>query len=62
MTDRGLQEGKVNTSTTVPLELKLVRNYDPEARDKKIAEYRGEKHEIDAALEVVNAVTDLVEA
>jgi 2-succinyl-5-enolpyruvyl-6-hydroxy-3-cyclohexene-1-carboxylate synthase len=62
MTDRGLQETRVQTSTQVPLELKLVRNYDAAERDKKIAEYRSEKHEIDAALEVVNAVTDLVEA
>lgn len=61
MTDRGLKEGFAPSSTGVPLDVKIVRNYDPQARDKKIAEYKSEPHEIDAALEVVNAVTDLVE-
>lgn len=61
MTDRGLKEGTVQASTGVPFEVKIIRNYDPELRDKKIAEFKSEPHEIDAALEVVNAVTDLVE-
>jgi len=61
MTDRGLKEGHVQTSTGIPMEVKLVRNYDPERRDKKMAEYRSEPHEIDAALEVTNAITDLVD-
>lgn len=61
MTDRGLKEGQINTSTGVPMPVTIVRNYDPERRDKKMAEYKAEPHEIDAALEVVNAVTDLVE-
>lgn len=61
MTDRNLKEGLMNTSTGVPMEVKLVRNYDPERRDKKIAEYKNEAHEIDASLEVINAITDLIE-
>jgi hypothetical protein len=61
MTDRGLREGTMQTSTGVATEVKLVRNYNPERRDKKVAEYSGEPHEIDAVLEVVNAVTDLIE-
>lgn len=61
LTDRGLREGSVGTSTGVNLEVKLVRNYDPELRDKKMAMYKSEPHEIDAALEVVNAITDLME-
>lgn len=61
MTDRGLKEGQGQTSTGIPFEVKIVRNYDPDRRDKKMAEYKGEPHEIDAALEVINAVTDLVE-
>lgn len=61
MTDRGLREGSVGTSTGVNLEVKLVRNYDPELRDKRITMYKAEPHEIDAALEVVNAITDLIE-
>jgi len=61
MTDRNLQERTVPTSTGVNMEIKLIRNYSPERRDKKMAEYRSEPHEIDAALEVTNAVTDLIE-
>ncbi len=61
MTDRGLREGTVPSSTGVPLEVKLIRNYSPERRDKKMAEYAAEPGEIDSALEVVNAITDLIE-
>jgi hypothetical protein len=61
MTDRGLKEGAGQTSTGIPFEVKIVRNYNPDQRDKKIAEYKSEPHEIDSALEVTNAVTDLIE-
>lgn len=61
MTDRNLKEGQVNTSTGVPMDIKIVRNYDPELRDRRMAMFKSEPHEIDAALEVVNAVTDLIE-
>ncbi len=61
MTDRNLREGNTQTSTGVPMEIKIVRNYNPERRDKKMAEYQSEPHEIDATLEVINAVTDLIE-
>lgn len=60
MTDRGLREGQGNSSTGIAVELKIERHYDPIERDKKIALYRSEPHEIDAALEVINAVTDLL--
>ena len=62
LTDRGLREGSAQTSTGVPLEIKLVRHYDPKQRDAMVAMFKSEPHEIDAALEVVNAITDLVEA
>lgn len=62
LTDRGLKEGMANTSTGTPLEMKLVRHYDPVARDNAIGMYRSEPHQIDAALEIVNATTDLIEA
>lgn len=62
MTDRGLKEGPVRSSTEVPIEVKIQRHYDPEKRDKMMTIYKSEPHEIDAALEVVNAVTDLIEA
>lgn len=60
LTDRGLKEGAVNTSTGVALELKLMRHYDPVARDAAMAMYQAEPHVIDAALEVVNATTELL--
>ena len=63
MGDRGLREG--NMPSSIPgqpgTEVKIVRNYNPERRDKKMAEYQGEPHEIDATLEVTNAVTELIE-
>lgn len=61
MTDRGLKEGHIPSSTGISVEVKIVRNYDPELRDKKITMYKSEPFLIDAALEVVNATTDLVE-
>ncbi len=61
MTDRNLKEGNIQTSTGVPMTVTIVRNYDPNERDRKIAEYKSEAHEIDATLEVINAVTDLIE-
>lgn len=60
LTDRGLKEGHGQTSTGVPFEIKIVRHYDPAKRDEALAMYQAEPHLIDAALEVVNAVTDLV--
>jgi len=60
MTDRNLKEGNIQTSTG-PMQVRLVRNYNPEQRDRKIAEYKNEAHEIDSTLEVINAVTDLIE-
>lgn len=61
LTDRNLKEGNLPTTTGVATEVKIVRYYDPNIRDKKLAEFRTEPHEIDAALEVVNATTDLIE-
>lgn len=62
MFDRGLKEGHLPQSTGTPLEVKIVRHYDPEFRDKWTAIFAREPHDIDAALEVVNATTDLIEA
>ena len=59
LTDRGLKEGSAQTSPGVMTEIKLVRHYDPVVRDEKVSMYRSEPHLIDAALEVVNAVTEL---
>lgn len=62
LTDRGLKEGLANTSTGQPFELKIVRHYDPVLRDSRVAMYKAEPHEVDAALEIANAVTDLIES
>ena len=59
--DRGLKEGFMGQSTGAePRAVKIVRHFDPKQRDAKIDEFRSEPSKIDAALEVVNAVTDLV--
>lgn len=60
LTDRGLKEGFMQSSTGTPTEVKIVRHFDPNKRDEMAAMYRAEPHEIDAALEVVNATTELV--
>lgn len=62
MTDRNLRPGHIDTSTGGKFEVHVVRNYDIEFRDACIAEFTAEQHEIDAALEVVNAVTDIITA
>lgn len=62
LTDRGLKEGHLPmTPGATPTEVKIVRHYDPATRDKLMAMYSREPHDIDAALEVVNATTDLAE-
>lgn len=61
--DRGLQEGMTNPTSPgiAPTKMSIVRNYDPVIRDTKLAIYKSEPHLIDAALEVVNATTELME-
>lgn len=61
LTDRGLKEGFMNSSTGTPFEVKIVRHFDPNKRDEMMAMYRSEPHQIDAALEVVNATTEVIE-
>lgn len=62
LTDRNLQEGKAKNSQGGPdLDIIIVRDYDPAQRDAKVELYRSEPMTIDGTLEVVNAVTDLVE-
>ena len=61
LTDRGLKEGKGKTTTGDEFDAKIVRNFDPVERDNKLELYRSEPMTIDATLEVVNAVTDLME-
>lgn len=61
LTDRNLREGKMASSVGEPIEVKIIRNFDPKIRDAKITEFKSEPKLIDSALEVVNATTDLLE-
>lgn len=61
MTDRNLKEGIAMSTTGDKVEVKIVRNFDVLVRDQKMEMYRTEPHTIDAALEVVNATTELIE-
>ena len=59
--DRGIHEGMAKGPTGDPVEIKINRFYDPGERDKKRELYSTEPSVIDGRLEVVNAVTDLIE-
>ena len=61
--DRGLRDQiiKPTVEGAAPTDVKVVRYYDPVQRDNMVAMFKTEAHEIDSALEVVNAVTDLME-
>ena len=61
LTDRGVAEGMGKGPTGDPIEIKIVRFYDPTERDNKRELYQAEPITIDSKLEVVNAVTDLIE-
>lgn len=62
LTDRNLREGQVQLSPGLaPMQVKLRRYYDPVERDGKVQLYKSEPMLIDAALEVANATTELVE-
>ena len=63
LTDRSLKEGKAQQSTGTLVDVTIVRFFDPAQRDKKMAMYReeiGKGGLIDAQLEVVNAITDVI--
>ena len=62
LTDRGLKETNfMQQSTGEKKEIKIRRHYNPEERDRMVDLFQSEPLMIDARLEVVNAVTDLVE-
>jgi len=61
ITDKGLKEGVMRMSTGEELVVSIVRNYEPEKKDKMIEMYLSEPTLIDSKLEVVNAVTELIE-
>jgi len=58
---RRLREGRVKESSGQDRDVTIIRYFDPSLRDQKIDMFRSEPLQIDAALEIANAVTDLVE-
>lgn len=61
LTDKGLETRPVQDPATKEVRLIKVRRYfEAKLRDLKVSEYRAEPHTIDGALEVANAVTELV--
>lgn len=60
--DRGVQEGIAKGPSGDAVEIKICRFYEPIERDHKRDVYVGEPSTIDARLEVVNAVTDLIQS
>lgn len=61
LTDRGIREGIGKGPAGDALEIKVVRFYDPTVRDNMIAQFSDEPSIIDAKLEIVNAITDIIE-
>lgn len=61
LTDKNLKDGQAKVTTGDTIAVKVRRYYDPSERDNKTELYRSEPAIIDANLEVVNAVTDLIE-
>lgn len=58
--DRGIVEGMGRSPSTDPIEIKIVRFYDPSLRDSKKDLYSSEPSTIDSKLEITNATTDLI--
>ncbi len=61
LNDRNLKEGVLTTTAGGTKEVKIRRYFDPRMRDAAMASYKAEPSVIDGHLEVINAVTDLVE-
>lgn len=59
--DKNLKEGYMPTSSGTPSQVKIRRYYDPSHRDARLSALSQEPSLIDSRLEIVNAVTDLVE-
>ena len=61
LTDRGLKDGITTSTTGQTIEMKVRRYFDIATKDKMLELYRSEPSTIDSTLEVINAVTDLIE-
>jgi hypothetical protein len=61
LTDRNMKEGFGDTPAGDKVEIKIVRFFIPDERDTMIDKLSSEPSIIDGRLEVVNAITDLIE-
>lgn len=61
LTDRGIKEGVGKTPSGEAFDLKVVRFWEPAERDKMRSSLSSEPTLIDSKLEIINAVTDLIE-
>lgn len=61
LTDRGIQEGYVKGPSGDNIKIEIVRHFNPEKRDEMKSMLQSEPFVIDSKLEVVNAITDLIE-
>ncbi len=61
LSDRGIKEGPIAGPAGDLVEIKIVRFYDPSERDNNRTLYQSEPIIIDSNLEVVNAITTLIE-
>jgi len=61
LTDRGLKGGNLPRASGVPLEVKIRRYFSQQHRDERYSALKAEPLRIDSALEVANAINDLVE-
>lgn len=59
--DRGLKDGRGTNTAGQPVDVKVIRCFDPRLRDEMVYLFQSEPTLIDAKLEVVNAITDLIE-
>lgn len=60
LTDRNIKEGMVKSPSGEMFEVKIVRYYSPEIRDRMRLTLASEPRTIDSQLEIINATTDLV--
>lgn len=61
LNDGQLKDSKTRQSNGEILDVKVRRYYDPEERDKKLNIIQNEPSLIDGKLEIINAVTNLIE-
>lgn len=61
LTNRNLREGVMKQSNGTEMDVKIRRYFDPSQRDEMVDMLKSEPSEVDSALEVANAITDLIE-